>query len=145
VCVCVYVLAQCSVVRNICQRIRGSVPGWDNLIHSVLGSWDSKVGRLANDWTVRRSNLCGGEIVWAHPDQTEAHLASWQMVTACLFRGKAAGAWRLPPTHFWRRVRIWLELCFYFTLLCACLVCNGIALPFYHNLQTNTGTHTTFC
>jgi len=54
--------------------------------------------RLATGWTVRRSNPGGGQIFRTRPDRPWAHPASCATGTGFLSGGKAAGAWRWPPT-----------------------------------------------
>jgi len=45
-----------------------------------------------------------------------------QWVLDPFYGGKAAGAWRWPPTTFYRRCRVWVEL-----YLSTCLACNNTA------------------
>jgi hypothetical protein len=48
---------------------------------------------------------------------------SAQWVPDLFYGGKAAGAWRWPPTTFYRRCRVWVEL-----YLSTCLACNDTTL-----------------
>jgi len=70
------------------------------------------VWRLVVGWTIRGSNVGGGGIIRPRSDRPTQ--LPTQLVQG-LFRGKAAGTWRWPPTPSSAEVKERVELYFYST------------------------------
>ena len=76
-----------------------------------MGRLAQSVQRLATGWTVQGSNTGGGEIFRTSPDRLWGPLNLLYNGYRVFPGGKAAGAWRWPPTH-----------------LCAFVVCSRVNL-----------------
>jgi hypothetical protein len=63
-----------------------------------MESRESAIGRLATGWTIRGSNLGGNEIFRIHPDRHWGPPSLLYKGYRFFPGGKAAGAWRWPPT-----------------------------------------------
>ena len=86
------------------------------LIPRTRGSRDSAVDkRLATGWTVRGSNPCGGEIFRTRPDRLWGPPSLLHNGYRDFPGGKAAGAWRWPPTPSNAEVKEKIELYLYTT------------------------------
>jgi hypothetical protein len=71
------------------------------------------VYRCDTGWTVRRSNPGGSEIFYTRPDRPWGPLNLLNIGCRVFPEGKAAGAWRWPPTPSSAEVKLRVEIYLY--------------------------------
>jgi hypothetical protein len=109
------ILGQLNPLRSL-KPTQTLLPRWLLSITFPITTWAEiaqSLQGLVTGWTVRGSNTGGGEIFRTRPDQPWGPPSPLYNGYRVFPGGKAAGAWRWPPTPVSAEVKVRVELYLY--------------------------------